>query len=46
VEAARNIGEVDVRHQRGIVAEPIKPETFAHIAVDRHAHVIVVPMVV
>jgi hypothetical protein len=34
-----------MRHQRRIVAEPIKPETFAHIAVDRHAHV-VMPMLV
>lgn len=38
VKAARNIGEIDVRHQRCIIAEPIKPETFAHIAVDCHAH--------
>jgi hypothetical protein len=38
VEAAGNIGEVDMRHQRGVIAEPIKPETFAHIAVDGHAH--------
>src|SRR5262249_13120502 len=28
-----------MRHQRRIVAKPIKPEAFAHITIDRHAHV-------
>jgi hypothetical protein len=31
-----------MRHQRGIVAKPIKAKPFAHIAVDRHAHVTVI----
>jgi hypothetical protein len=27
-----------MRHQRRIIAESIKAKTFAHVAVDRHAH--------
>jgi hypothetical protein len=37
VEAACNIGEVDMRHQRCIIAKPIEAKAFAHIAVDRYA---------
>jgi len=36
MKAASHIGEIDMRHQSGVIAEPIKAETFAHIAVDHH----------
>jgi hypothetical protein len=38
VKAAGDVSEVDMRHQRGVVAHVIEAETLAHIAVDGHAH--------
>ena len=38
VKSAGDIGEIDVRHHRRIVAQAIKAEPLAHVAVDRQAH--------
>ena len=35
MEAAGDIGDVDVRHQAGVVAQTVEPEGLAHVAVDR-----------
>jgi hypothetical protein len=38
MKTARDVGDVDVRHDAGIVAAPVEAEAFAHVAIDRHAH--------
>jgi hypothetical protein len=40
VKSAGDIGEIDVAHHRRIVAEAIKAEPLAHVAVDRQPHTI------
>jgi hypothetical protein len=35
MEAAGDIGDVDMRHEAGVVAQTIEPEGLAHIAIDR-----------
>jgi hypothetical protein len=38
VKTAGNIGEVDVRHHRRIVADAIQAKAFTHVAIDGQAH--------
>jgi len=35
VEAARHVGNIDHRHQGGVVAHAVETERLAHIAIDR-----------
>jgi hypothetical protein len=38
MKAAGDIGKVDVRHQRHVIAHVIEAKALTHVAIDCHAH--------